>query len=80
MPRITKTAEQKATEAAAKKAAKASQRAVVVAKAATPESVVAGDSSAKAAFRAHIAKYAEQNPKKYAIKKAALEAKLESIA
>lgn len=37
------------------------------------------DSPAKIAFRAHIAAYAKQNPKKYELKEEALLKKLESL-
>jgi hypothetical protein len=40
---------------------------------------VSEDSPQKAEFRAFIEKYAKQNPEKYALKKEALEAKLNTL-
>lgn len=44
------------------------------------ENVDREESPAKAAFRAHIAQYAKQSPKKYAFKKDELQKKLDAIA
>ena len=43
------------------------------------EEISTDESDAKKAYRAHLAKYAEQHPEKYALKQAELEAKLNSL-